>query len=607
MQVFNFSEFLSSGGDRNLKRFVLTKSYERIAWVYACINRIAVTASSAPLKFYKEKRGKRDFRRENMVDDVDHPLNSLFNPPSPPDIVSLSDLLYRTFIHLGTDGLLYWVIDRKKREPENIRLLNRTELKPLLSNNKMLVGWEEIKAFDQGEGKKYTIKDVLPIKYYNPNSKFDGLSPLHAARLSLEQEFQIAGWNASFFKSGMKNPVSITANGKLTNDQKREINREINSYYSGIDGGNSALVLGGGVTVKPLDISPKDIDFINGKKLTREEICAIFGVPPALVGLFEYSNYSNTREQQRIFWDQTLFPKLKLILDLIQVNILDIHFPGFYAGWDLTAVSGLSPDPVEMAAAAIKYKDMGYHPAQIAHILKAPELIPDDNWIDTRGQENTPKPNGNDDRPIENPDGIGSDDPPPASASIVSDTVEIKSDPFLSGPNMMLQCEERFYEALGAVVKAYEEDPKCDLVELYKDVASNKLLLLGRQAYYDAASYDDYRIIRDDEKSYLFDWIEAYTNDFEKVVEAVSSKGRDPLELHSFIAAVSVLFVRKFVNKIRAQVFIVLGFSKIQWHNVKDMKAIPGIFDLSDALEGEKSLPCKTGCGAVIVPKRLDK
>jgi len=46
-------------------------------------------------------------------------------------------------------------------------------------------------------------------------------------------------------------------------------------------------------------VNQKDMDFIQQKKMSREEICSVFKVPPALIGLFEYANYANAREQEQ--------------------------------------------------------------------------------------------------------------------------------------------------------------------------------------------------------------------------------------------------------------------------------------------------------------------
>lgn len=408
MKTFSFLEWLEEGGAKGLRSFALDKSYERISWVYSCINRISTTASSAPLVFYRGDKSDaiRGDDSHNRITDENDPVYHLFHPPNPPDIPSLKELISRTFIHLGVDGLLFWVFVRKKGVLVDIEIKAKNELRPVLSEGMSgeLIGWAEFGANGQVE-KTYPVNEVLPIRYYNPKDPLGGLSPLLAARLSLESEFNIAGWNSSFFKSGMKSPLLMKSKGTMTKDQKKELKGEIINYYSGIEGGHGALLVQGGVEVEPLSISPKDIDFINGKKLNREEICAIFGIPPALVGIFEYANYSNVREQIRIFWELTLLPKLGSILDLIQVNILDTEFPGVYAKWDLSEVHGLKRDPADVADAVKKYRESGLPFKQIAILLNLPQLEPDGSW-DLEPVQPTRPP-----APQQLPDGDEEDEP----------------------------------------------------------------------------------------------------------------------------------------------------------------------------------------------------
>lgn len=387
MKVFSFNDWLSSGGTLSTASYS-SDSYNRISWVYAAVNRIALTASSAPLIFFQgNPELLPTYDPKERIYDRNHPVLKLFNPPKYPIILSLRDLLYRTFIHLGIDGKLFWVIEYKKGFPVTIDIKSKDALTPIYKdrNQDTIVGWQESR-----NSKRWRLEDVLMIQEYRPSLEngvsLDGLSPLSAARLSLDSEYQINGWNASYFRTGMKTPLLLQSRGMLTKDQKSDIRKEIINYYSGIDGAHGALILQGGIDVTPLQVGSKDIDFIMGKKLNREEILGVYGVPPSLVGLFEYASYANAREQTQIFWEQTLLPKMSAILDLIQVNILDLAFPGIYAMWDTTKVAGLKPDPVALAVPAKTYVDMGYHPIQVAKILNFPDLVPDKNFDKLRIQ-----------------------------------------------------------------------------------------------------------------------------------------------------------------------------------------------------------------------------
>jgi HK97 family phage portal protein len=366
MKSFSFSQWLEDAGSSGMKTFSVGQSYNRIAWVYACVNIIASTAASAPLAFYKGEAIPK-----NRITDPNHPVNQLFTTPKEPEIPSLRALLRTTFSYLGITGQVWWVFERKRGQLVTIE--PKPDLTPIFAkDNKTLIGWKYTDS--SGKVTNYTLEQVLPILYFNPGDAYSGLSPLSAARLSVETEFNIAGWNSSFFKTGMKNPLLIQSKGTLTKEQKQEIKKEIINYYSGIEGGHGAVLLQGNIEVTPLTVGQKDVDFVMGKKLSREEICSIYGVPPAVVGIFEYSNYANTKEQRKIFWENTLLPKMDQIADLIQVNVLNKEFPGLVCKWDTSQILGLRPEAKDVADAAKKYAEMGYSPSQIAIILNVPEL-----------------------------------------------------------------------------------------------------------------------------------------------------------------------------------------------------------------------------------------
>ena len=367
MKTFSFSQWLQDAGSAGMQNFSLSQSYNRIAWVHSCVNIIATTASSAPLAFFEGEP-----EPSNRIEDLEHPVNQLFLTPKEPEIPSLRVLLAQTFTYLGISGEIFWVFQRNKGRLDTIEL--KSGLKPVFAKGATgdLIGWKYTDT--AGKTITYTVEQVLPILYFNPGDPYSGLSPLNAARLSIETEYNIAGWNSSFFKSGMKNPLLLQAKGTLTKDQKGEIKKEIQNYYSGIDGGHGAVLLQGHIDVTPLSMSPKDVDFVQGKKLNREEIISIYGVPPALVGIFEYANYSNVKEQRKIFWENTLLPKMEKITDLIQANVLNKEFPGITCKWDTSQILGLRPEANDVADAAEKYLRMGYSPSQVAIILNVPEL-----------------------------------------------------------------------------------------------------------------------------------------------------------------------------------------------------------------------------------------
>jgi len=60
------------------------------------------------------------------------------------------------------------------------------------------------------------------------------------------------------------------------------------------------MILEGDFDWKEMGLSPKDLDFIEGKNLSSREIAQAFGVPPMLVGVPGDSTFSDYREARFI-------------------------------------------------------------------------------------------------------------------------------------------------------------------------------------------------------------------------------------------------------------------------------------------------------------------
>lgn len=483
------SDWLSGGGEASLKRFVLTESYSRISWVYACVNIIAETIGGTPVKF--SRANENNSSDVELIENPDDPVNVLFNPPNKPSIPSLRDLNFRTFVHLGIEGGLFWVFGDKSQDGQwtTVDTKRIGQLKPVFSDDEKreLLGWVEVNRQTQQLGKAYTRDEVLAIFYYNPRDPLAPLSPLSAARLALESEFYMNAWNSAFFKQGLRSPLAITTKAKLTTKQEKEWNRKVKQFYSGMDEAHTALLLSGGAEAKELALSTKDLDFVNGKKLNREEICAVYGVPPAMVGIFEFANYANSEQQRKIFWQNTVIPRLNMVEELIQVNVLDTVFPGVVMEFDLSDIEALQRDPADTATAAKTYFDMGYNRLEIANILDMPELAEEIDDPNEEDGEPPPDDESDDDEP---PPDDGSDDDTPVvitPESVGAGEFELKE----INPSQW----QRYGESHFAMMR--NEERKLDkVVRIWFDNAANAYAKQvrrtnGREAYQDPGVWGD--------------------------------------------------------------------------------------------------------------------
>lgn len=369
-----------------LRKYRLEDTYRAVGWAYACINAIAESCSSVPLLFYKDSPTGSPSTRTLLP--KSHPIYKVFNPPKQWEVPSCSELVKRSFINLGNVGEAFLLVEKKGSEPENVTLIPSSRVEPkYAADGVTLIGWKLKTPTGQDTGKVLKVGDIIPLTYYNPYEPYRGLSPLAAGRLAIEQEINMSIWNAGFFLGGVRNPLVIILKRMFASSKQRmQYLDDVRKMYSGFASGQGPMLVEGGSDVRPLFQSMKDLDFISGKKLTREEICGLFGVPPAQVGIFEYANYANSREQRRLFWDNTCSPKLSYFRDMLQSGFVDIYYPGIVCDFDWKYIERKNEDPIAkatngnlIASASLTLSSQGYDKRQIAVILDKPELDPDFN------------------------------------------------------------------------------------------------------------------------------------------------------------------------------------------------------------------------------------
>ena len=81
----------------------------------------------------------------------------------------------------------------------------------------------------------------------------------------------------------------------------KERRREILSAYSSLTREGGALVLSGGVDLKELNLTPRDMEYKEVRVFTRESISSVLGIPGSVLGL-PSANYATSRQQAIQYW-----------------------------------------------------------------------------------------------------------------------------------------------------------------------------------------------------------------------------------------------------------------------------------------------------------------
>jgi len=102
------------------------------------------------------------------------------------------------------------------------------------------------------------------------------------------------------------------------------------------------------------------MEYIEGRKLSRSEILAIWGVPPLVAGIGDDSKYDNAQEQLRMFLEFNIAPRLTKHALQVTHGYLS-KFPraeGLFAVYDTSQVAAFIEIELQRAERISQLKDL---------------------------------------------------------------------------------------------------------------------------------------------------------------------------------------------------------------------------------------------------------
>ena len=78
---------------------------------------------------------------------------------------------------------------------------------------------------------------------------------------------------------------------------------------SGPHNTGSTMLLEEGMEPKPMTLTAEEAQYIETRKLNREEVCAAYDMPPPVVHILDHATFSNITEQMRSMYRDTMAPR----------------------------------------------------------------------------------------------------------------------------------------------------------------------------------------------------------------------------------------------------------------------------------------------------------
>lgn len=164
-------------------------------------------------------------------------------------------------------------------------------------------------TIDDGQGEPYRLApdEMVLFKFYNPRNPWRGIAPITAVRMSILIDTFAQAWSKLFFNNAARPDYAVVAPEGITKTERDDLELKLSQKFGGA-GAHKPIVLEQGVSdIKILSFPPKDMEWLEQRRTSREEVGAIFGVPDEIMG-WGRDTYENFSTALRVLWTLTIVP-----------------------------------------------------------------------------------------------------------------------------------------------------------------------------------------------------------------------------------------------------------------------------------------------------------
>lgn len=367
----------------------LSQPYMQSAWIYTAVSLIADNIANVPfrisnvgagkgrriraLRDSSDPRHRSEVRRalgETLVDSG--PVVDLFNAPHPTmnrtlfwELVASWDAQRGEFFIVPLDAADN-PVDLKDRAPQVQRLITLpTEM-----------FWHMVVGYDL-QGWRYTgsplmspipseillPSEVIHSRNVNPYLFWRGLSPLFVANVAAQSDYAAGKFMQGLMMNNADTGIILESDHPLSKEQLDQALAQLKERKRKAGTPDRPMALSGLRVAKPT-ISNVDMEFLNNRKWSRDEMFAIWKVPPSLAGFTDSKKElgggggAGINTEKLTFIEQTITPKCRRIEAAIAPIVTT--FGEDLIGWfDIESLPVMQEARRARAETAVKFFGMG--------------------------------------------------------------------------------------------------------------------------------------------------------------------------------------------------------------------------------------------------------
>lgn len=290
----------------------LLKAYGSVYSLFGITNRIATGVSEVRWRLYK---GSERSERSQIAD---HPILRLLDFAN--EFQAGQEIMELHSICSDCAGKVFWYLPRNQFGlPAEIWILPPNRVKIVSSKTNFISGY----VFQNGTDSVPISKDeIIYFPMPDPMNPYGGVSYAQAAAIELDSESYSGRWNRNFFFNSARADAVLESEGTLTVEQFERLKEQWEKRHGGVGRAHKIAILEGGIKYKQTQVMPKDMDFAQLRKQTRENLLFTFGMPLSVMGITENVNRANAEAGDYTFGRWLIKPRLNRIKNKLNEQLL---------------------------------------------------------------------------------------------------------------------------------------------------------------------------------------------------------------------------------------------------------------------------------------------
>lgn len=182
------------------------------------------------------------------------------------------------------------------------------------------------------------IRDLNP----DPDRLYFGRSIIAASAVVLDTDNKMNDWNRNVFANGARPSAVFTSNEEMSEEAYRRWQDQFKDEHTGAQNAHKPLLIEGG-DIKPYMLSQQDLDFLESRKFSRDEILAMWRVNPYIIGSVEDVNLAAAYVARMQHAEINVEPRVRQFVRQLNATFVKVYDPDLF----LDYVSPV-PEDVEM-------------------------------------------------------------------------------------------------------------------------------------------------------------------------------------------------------------------------------------------------------------------